>query len=132
MHGAKTWYEDRHSACRIVAESEGVVTGFAVVSPTSSRAVYVGVCEVMIYVDEGTRGRRVGSSLLAALVGCTEKAGIWTLQAGIFPENLASVRMYERAGFRHVGKRERIGRFHDGRWRDTVIMERRSRVVGTE
>ena len=86
----------------------------------------------MVYVAEGARARGIGGLLLSELVLCAERAGIWTLQASIFPENTASVRMHERAGFRTVGTRERIGRFHDGRWRDTVIMERRSPVVGTE
>jgi L-amino acid N-acyltransferase YncA len=126
------WDAARHSCCRLVAEENGTVLGFAAVSAVSTRPVYAGVAEVMIYVAEDARGRGIGTDLLRALVKATEKAGIWTLTAGIFPENEASIRAHERVGFRRVGRRERIGRFHDGRWRDTVLLERRSDVVGVE
>ena len=125
------WDETRRADCRLVGEELGRVLGFAALSPTSSRGVYRGVCEVMVYVAASARGRGLGSTLLEALVAESEKAGIWTLQAGIFPENVASIRVHERHGFRVVGTRERIGRFHDGRWRDTVLMERRSARVGS-
>ena len=128
----KAWDASRHPACRIVAEEGGVVVGFAVMSPVSRREVYAGVAEVMVYVAEGSRGRGVGGALMKALVECSESAGIWTLQASVFPENVASIRAHERVGFRVMGTRERIARFHDGRWRDTVIMERRSRNVGLD
>ena len=91
--------------------------------------MYGGVAEVSIYVAEEARGQGVGRQLLAALVEASEQNGIWTLQAGIFPENVASIQLHQQAGFRIVGTRERIGRL-DGRWRDTVLMERRSAVVG--
>jgi len=126
------WDARRHSKCRFVAESDGTVVGFACVSPSSKRAVYAGVCEVMVYVAEGHRGQGIGSLLMTSMVEATEAEGIWMLQAGIFPENVASIRAHERVGFRVVGTRERIGRFHDGRWRDTVLMERRSAVTGLE
>lgn len=100
--------------------------------PSSKRAVYSGVCEVIVYVAEGHRGQGIGSLLMTSMVEATEAEGIWMLQAGIFPENVASIRAHERVGFRVVGTRERIGRFHDGRWRDTVLMERRSAVTGLE
>jgi L-amino acid N-acyltransferase YncA len=119
----------RHS--RIVARNsvDGAAGGWAALKAVSRRAVYSGVAEVSIYVAEAHRGQGVGSLLLARLVAESEQHGIWTLQAGIFPENLASVALHERMGFRQVGRRERIGR-QDGRWRDTVLLERRSNVVG--
>ena len=128
----EAWDAARLRECRIVAETDGQVVGFACLSPTSSRPVYAGVCEVMVYVACEARGKRMGGCLLGALVKASEAAGIWTLHAGIFPENEASIRAHERAGFRVVGVFKRVGRFHDGRWRDTVLMERRSKVVGLE
>jgi phosphinothricin acetyltransferase len=126
------WDAARHPEVRLVAEREELVVGFAALSPVSRRPVYAGVCEVMVYVDEAARGQGVGGLLMSELVRASEVAGVWTLQASIFPENVASIRAHERVGFREVGRRERIGRFHDGRWRDTVVLERRSLLVGTE
>lgn len=126
------WSGLRRADCRFVAESEGEVVGFAVLSDTSTRPVYAGVCEVMVYVAASARGQGVGGALMRELVRESEGAGIWTLQAGIFPENSASLRLHESVGFRVVGVRERKGRFHDGRWRDVVFLERRSSVVGTD
>ena len=103
--------------------------GWAALSAVSSRCVYAGVAEVSIYVAERARGRGVGTQLMARLIADSEAAGIWTLQAGIFPENLASIALHERAGFRIVGRRERLGQMN-GRWRDVVLMERRSTVAG--
>ena len=128
----QTWDEGRHPRCRIVAQVDGAVVGFAAVSPVSKRPAYAGVGEVMVYVAERARGGGVGSVLMRELVRRTEADGIWTLQASIFPENVASIRAHERVGFRVVGTRERIGRFYDGRWRDTVLLERRSSVTGTD
>lgn len=128
----EVWDAARYPDCRIVAEDEGVVVGFAAISPVSKRPVYAGVGEVMIYVAAAVRGRGLGTALMSALVEATEAAGFWTLQASTFPENTASIRAHERAGFRVLGRRDRIGRFHDGRWRDTVVLERRSRTVGVE
>jgi len=128
----EAWDEARHGACRLVAEEEGRVVAFAALTPISSRPVYAGVAEVMVYVEEAGRGRGIGTALLRSLVDASEAEGIWTLTAGIFPENEASIRAHERVGFREVGRHERIGRFHDGRWRDTVLLERRSVVVGVE
>jgi phosphinothricin acetyltransferase len=117
----------RHS--RLVASGGGIVGGWAALSSISRRPVYGGVAEVSIYMAEGHRGRGLGRRLLAALVAESETHGIWTLQAGIFPENRVSLRLHERLGFRRVGRRERTDE-RDGRWRDTVLMERRSEVVG--
>jgi len=111
---------------RLVAVEEETVVGWAAVSPTSARECYAGVVEHSVYVAEEARGRGIGSALLQALVESAEAAGVWTIQSSIFPENEASVRLHERAGFRVVGRRERIAKL-DGVWRDTVLIERRSR-----
>jgi phosphinothricin acetyltransferase len=119
----------RLPAHRFVAvNSDGVVLGWAAVSPVSSRPVYAGVVEHSVYIAPDARGRGVGRTLLAALIASTEAAGIWTIQSGVFPENAASLALHERAGFRIVGTRERVGRHH-GRWRDVVLVERRSPYV---
>jgi L-amino acid N-acyltransferase YncA len=114
---------------RLVALQEERVLGWAALSPVSRRAVYAGVAEVSVYVTGGARGRGVGRRLLEAVIEASEAAGIWTLQASIFPENEASVRLHAACGFRFLGRRERIARHH-GAWRDTVLYERRSRSVG--
>lgn len=117
---------------RLVAQGpSGAVLGWAVLSPVSSRCVYGGVAEVSVYVAADARGRGVGTRLLGALVERSEAEGLWTLQAGIFPENEATLALHRKHGFREVGRRERIGRM-DGRWRDTLLLERRSAVVGTD
>jgi L-amino acid N-acyltransferase YncA len=113
---------------RLVAREGGEVVGWAALSPVSSRPAYGGVAEVSVYVAGAARGRGVGRALLGALVSASEKAGMWTLQALLFPENAASVALHRSAGFREVGHRERIGRLR-GEWRDTLLMERRSPVV---
>lgn len=125
------WDRDHLECCRFVAVEDGRVLGWAALSRVSDRRVYRGVAEVSVYVHTDARGRGWGSTLLAALVECSGAGGIWTLQAGIFPENEASVAIHEKAGFRVVGVRERLGR-RDGEWRDVVLMERRSEKVGTE
>jgi L-amino acid N-acyltransferase YncA len=113
---------------RLVAEQDGEVVGWAALSPYSSRAVYAGVAEVSVYVAAPARGRGVGRALLEALVERSEAAGIWTLEAGIFPENRASVTLHLGCGFRVVGLRERIGQL-DGQWRDVLLLERRSEAI---
>jgi L-amino acid N-acyltransferase YncA len=112
-----------------VAEGSGEVLGWAAVSPVSDRCVYAGVVEHSVYTDAAAGRRGVGAALLEALIASTEAAGVWTIQSGIFPENTASLRLHERAGFRVVGIRERLGCQH-GRWRDVVLVERRSMVAG--
>lgn len=123
------WDAGHFATCRLVARAGNEVLGWAALSPVSVRKVYAGVAEVSVYVAERARGRRVGSLLLSELVAASEHAGIWTLSAGIFPENTASIALHERHGFRVVGTRERIGCMN-GRWRDVVLMERRSAIVG--
>jgi L-amino acid N-acyltransferase YncA len=115
--------------CRLVARHEKEVLGWAALSPVSSRCVYAGVVEVSVYVAARARGQGIGMMLLSELAVDSERAGLWTLQAGIFPENIASVEIHKRAGFRVVGIRERLG-CQGGRWRDVLLMERRSIVVG--
>jgi L-amino acid N-acyltransferase YncA/2-polyprenyl-3-methyl-5-hydroxy-6-metoxy-1,4-benzoquinol methylase len=107
----------------------GRVLGWVAASPVSSRRVYAGVIEHSVYVDPGRHGRGIGRALLGALIASSEDAGVWTVQSGVFPENTASLRLHERAGFRVVGTRERVA-CHHGRWRDTLLIERRSRVTG--
>jgi L-amino acid N-acyltransferase YncA len=123
------WDAGHLAVCRLAARAEGVPLGWAALSRISVRAVYAGVAEVSVYVAAAARGRGVGGALLAALVEESERCDIWTLQAGIFPENAASLAIHRRAGFRVVGIRERMGCM-DGRWRDVVLMERRSQKVG--
>jgi len=127
--GWKKWDQGHLPTCRLVARLDDRIVGWTALSPVSSRCVYSGVREVSIYVADDARGRGVGRRLLRTLVDASEQNGIWTLQAGIFPENKASIRLHQQAGFRIVGRRERIGCL-DGRWRDTVLMERRSAVIG--
>lgn len=109
---------------RFVARAAGEIVGWAALSPVSSRAVYRGVAEVSVYIASRARGQRIGAQLLDALIAESARHGIWTLQAGIFPENAASLALHRRAGFRTVGTRERIGCL-DGIWRDTVLLEKR-------
>lgn len=114
---------------RLVAvDAADTVLGWVAVAATSNRPAYAGVVEHSVYVDPAARGRGIARLLLEALIRSSEAAGIWTIQSGVFPENAASLALHERAGFRVVGIRERVGRHH-GRWRDVVLLERRSPVV---
>jgi len=125
------WDAAHLPSLRFVARDEGGVAGWAALSPVSGRSCYAGVAEVSIYVALRARSRGVGRALLEALVDAAEREGLWTLQAVVFPDNPASVRLHEACGFRHVGRRERIARLR-GLWRDTLLMERRSPTVGTD
>ncbi|MFJ8271671.1 GNAT family N-acetyltransferase [Streptomyces sp. NPDC094154] len=113
---------------RIAVDQGGKVLGWVAAVPVSDRCVYAGVVEHSVYVHPDARSRGVGTALLNALIASTEAAGIWTIQSGIFPENTSSLALHQRAGFRIIGTRERIGRHH-GVWRDVVLIERRSPVV---
>ena len=124
------WNRSHLEACRLVARVKGVIAGWAALSPVSSRCVHAGVAEVSVYVGSRFRGRGVGKALMAELVDASEREGIWTLQAGVFPENAASIALQKAFGFREVGRQERLGKLN-GTWRDVVLMERRSNVVGT-
>jgi L-amino acid N-acyltransferase YncA len=125
------WDAGHLKSPRLVAESAEEVVGWAALSPVSGRCVYGGVAEVSVYVSSAARGKGIGVALLTRLTEESEKHNIWTLQAGIFPENEASIKIHEKAGFRTVGIREKLGKM-DGRWRDVVLMERRSEKVGVE
>jgi L-amino acid N-acyltransferase YncA len=118
------WDEGHLAEQRLVAAQEGKVVGWAALSPASRRPCYAGVVEESVYVRAEARGQGVGTSLLRALVERAEKAGAWTIQTSIFPENVASIELHRRCGFRVVGTRERIAQL-DGEWRDTVLLERR-------
>lgn len=123
------WTKSHLSECRFVARMNGQVVGWAALSPVSSRCVYAGVAEVSIYVKQGQQGRGIGSCLLEKLIKESEKSEIWTLQAGIFPENQSSMALHRKWGFREVGRRERIGKMN-GKWRDVILLERRSNITG--
>jgi L-amino acid N-acyltransferase YncA len=123
-------WDAAHPELRIVAERVGSVVGWAALSPASARHCYRGVGEVSVYVAEEARGAGLGRTLLAELVGRSEQAGYWTLTAGVFLENEASIRLHEACGFREVGVRERLGELR-GVWRDVVLLERRSTLIGT-
>ena len=125
----ESWDAAHLAHCRLVARSGGTIAGWAALSPVSARRVYAGVAETSVYVSAASRGVGVGRALLCALVNCSERHGIWTLQAGIFPENQASLALHRGQGFREVGRRERLGKMN-GRWRDVVLLERRSLTVG--
>jgi L-amino acid N-acyltransferase YncA len=123
------WDTGHRQDCRFVARNGDHVLGWVALTPYSARAAYAGVAEVGIYVAPAARGQGIGKALLSALVKASEQAGIWTLQAGIFRENTASIALHTACGFRVVGVRERLGQLH-GFWKDVVLMERRSQVVG--
>lgn len=123
------WDAGHLDRCRFVARLDGEVVGWIALSPVSRRQVYAGVAEVSLYVSPVMQRKGVGFSLLAALVASSEQEGLWTLQAGIFPENTASIALHKRLGFRVIGVRERIGCMN-GRWRDVALLERRSSTVG--
>jgi phosphinothricin acetyltransferase len=121
-------WDAAHSELRLVADGVGAVVGWAALSPVSERCCYRGVGEVSVYVAEVARGAGLGRALLDELVRRSEQAGYWTLSAGVFPENEASIRLHKACGFREVGVRERLGELH-GVWRDVVLLERRSTLV---
>jgi L-amino acid N-acyltransferase YncA len=115
----------------VARDPPGEVIGWAALSPVSAREVYRGVGAVSIYVDPGFAGRGIGATLLSELIAASERAGLWTLEAGIFPENASSIALHERCGFQLVGTRRRVGQMQDGRWRDVLLYERRSPLVGS-
>jgi L-amino acid N-acyltransferase YncA len=125
------WGAGHLPSCRLVARANDGIAGWAALSPVSSRRVYSGVAEVSVYVAGSFRGFGVGRSLMRALIICSEQHGIWTLQAGILPENASSLALHRSCGFREVGRRERIGKLN-GTWRDVILLERRSERVGRE
>jgi len=127
----QVWDARHHPFCRLVCEDNGRVVGWAAIAPVSLRDCYRGVAEVSVYIDTALMGKGIGSRLMAAVVTESERNGIWTLYASTFPENRITQRLHLRYGFREIGIRERIAKLH-GKWRDTVILERRSKRVGCD
>lgn len=126
----ESWDNAHIEECRLVAVSDDQVLGWAALSPVSSRCVYGGIGEVSVYVGADARGKGVGKSLLEKLIKSSEEAGYWTIQSGIFPENEGSIKLHEKVGFRFIGKRERVGKTQDGIWKDNLLFEKRSQIVG--
>ena len=125
----ENWDKNHLKDCRLVAEENNAVLGWAALSPVSSRCVYGGVAEVSVYVGDEARGKGIGKALMLDLIESSEAVGLWTLQSGIFPENTASIVLHENVGFRKIGVRERVGKLDD-QWKDNVLFERRSKKVG--
>ena len=125
------WDQAHLPVARLVAQQGGGIAGWAALSLVSQRCVYGGVAEVSVYVSLSSQASGVGRKLLEALISESEQNGIWTLQAGIFPENVGSLVLHQRCGFREVGRRERIGKMN-GVWRDTILLKRRSMTVGID
>lgn len=126
--GWEAWNKAHRTDCRIVAKAGNNIVGWAALSNVSSRCVYAGVAEVSIYIDSKYRGKGVGDKLMAQLVKESEQNGLWTLQAGIFPENKSSIALHLKHGFRILGVREKVGKMDD-HWRDVTLLERRSKVI---
>ena len=130
------WDSAHLPAHRLVIREGDSILAWAALSPVSSRCVYSGVAELSLYVAAGQRGKGIGSILLEAIIDSTEKAGIWTLQGGIFPENTPSLRLVKKHGFKEIGRRERVGKMTYGNlagtWRDVILVERRSTVAGMD
>jgi len=126
-----SWNAKYLPLCRLVVREGEKILGWAALIPTSSRAAYSGVAELSIYLSSESTGKGIGKRLLQTLITESEANGFWTLQSGIFPENSASIHLHKRNGFREVGVRERIGKLN-GVWRDVVILERRSAVIGLD
>jgi len=125
------WDKAHLAALRYVAIVNNAIAGWAVLSSVSSRCVYSGVTEVSVYIHKDFRKKGIGQALLQKLITESEANSIWTLQSGIFPENTASIALHEKLGFRKIGYREKVGKM-DGVWRDTLLMERRSKIAGQD
>lgn len=127
----EAWDQAHIVECRLVAEANGEIHGWAALSPVSSRCVYGGVGEVSVYVGSKSRGKGVGKMLLEQLIIESENAGYWTIQSGVFPENTASIDLHKKVGFRYIGKRESVGKL-EGVWRDNLLFEKRSKTIGID
>jgi L-amino acid N-acyltransferase YncA len=125
------WDTSHLPFCRISIVQDGIMKGWTALTPVSGRCAYAGVAEVSIYIAADQRGKGIGSILMKELIGQSEKHGIWTLQSSIFSENAGSIKLHEKCGFRLVGFREKIGK-KNGVWKDNVIMERRSSIIGID
>lgn len=127
----EVWDNAHLKACRIVTIKAGEVAGWAALSPVSSRCVYGGVAEVSVYIGKDYWGLGIGKLLMENLISQSEKENLWTLQSGIFPENIGSIKLHEKVGFRYIGKRERVGKLK-GIWKDNLLFERRSTAIGID
>lgn len=125
----KSWDETHLQQSRLAAFINNEMVGWAALSSVSSRCVYAGVAEVSIYIASDFWGKGIGFQLLNQLILDSEEIGLWTLQSGIFPENIGSIKLHEKCGFRQIGYREKIGQMN-GVWRDNIMMEKRSKIVG--
>ena len=125
----ESWNVAHMTSCRLVATENEKILGWAALSHVSSRCVYGGIGEVSVYVGKDSRGKGAGRFLLKALIEASETEGLWTIQSGIFPENEVSIELHKKAGFRYIGKRERVGKLN-GEWKDNLLFERRSKTVG--
>ncbi len=123
------WGYRTHKTSRIVAVIDNKVVGWLALSPTSTRDCYKGVCELSVYIDSDYRGKGIGNMFMEAVVESSEAAGVWCLYSSTFPENKASIALQKKFGFREIGYREKVSEQH-GVWRDTVLLERRSKAVG--
>ncbi len=119
------WNNDHCQSCRLVARAGDNILGWAALSPVSGRCVYAGVAEVSIYIGEQYQGQKVGTALLEKVIELSEENGFWTLQSGIIKENISSLNLHKKCGFREVGYRERLGKIDNGKWHDVVLVERR-------
>ena len=128
----ENWDKDHLNLCRLVARSESIILGWIALSHTSSRSCYSGVVEVSIYVNEKYKGLGIGSALLTNLIKQSEENGIWSLYCSIISENIASIKLHKKCGFREIGFREKIAKMNNGKWKDTILMERRSKLIGTK
>ena len=126
-----SWNNAHRLDCRLVAMIDEKIVGWVALSNVSSRCVYAGVSEVSIYVDSDYRGKGIGNNLMETLIQESEANGIWTLQAGIFPENIGSLKLHHNHGFRTIGIKERLGKM-ENKWRDVAQLERRSKIVGID
>lgn len=126
------WDTSHLETCRLVATVDNVVVGWVALSPVSSRCVYNGVAEVSVYIDKDFYNNGIATALLEKVIPLSEQNGIWTLQSGIMQDNVASIKLHEKCGFRMIGYREKIGRDHNGKWRNTVQLERRSPTEGLQ
>ncbi|WP_223198072.1 GNAT family N-acetyltransferase [Maribacter arenosus] len=125
----EVWDKAHLKWCRIVAVDKNIILGWAALSPVSGRCVYGGVAEVSVYVGQAYNRKGVGKVLMKELISQSEKNGFWTLQSGVFPENVGSIALHKKVGFRYIGTRERVGQL-DGIWKDNLLFERRSKIVG--
>ena len=125
------WNSTHEKTCRLVGKIDNLIVGWAALSPVSSRCVYGGVAEVSIYISKSHRVKNIGNTLLKELILESEKNGFWTLQSGVFRENIGSIKLHENNGFRQIGYRERVGKL-DGVWKDNILLERRSKIIGID